>query len=66
MHRFNLRTDNLALSSPGTKELTLQRGVVGALEWSGRVQTLGSPWVVVTVADEDPVTAKELMGAAWE
>lgn len=65
LHRFKLRADNLTLASPA-KELTLKRGLIGALEWSGHIQILESPWVAVVIVDENPAIRKELMGAAWE
>ncbi len=65
LHRFNLRANNFTLVS-GAKELTLKRGMVSALEWHGRINSLDRPWVAVVIADENPATRKELLGAAWE
>src|SRR5712691_7912912 len=64
-HRFRIRTDNLTLPD-APKELSLKRGSVGTLEWSGRVTSLDTPWVAVVIANENPMIRKELMGAAWE
>ena len=64
-HRFAIRADNLTLTSP-VKELNLKRGSVGAWEWSGRVNSLDSPWVAVVIADDNSARPKELIGAAWE
>ncbi len=64
-HRFTIRTDNLTVAAPAT-ELSLKPGSLGAWEWSGRINTLDSPWVAVVIADDDLSTRKELMGAAWE
>jgi hypothetical protein len=64
-HRFSIRTDNLTLPD-AQKELSLNAGGVGTLEWSGRITSLNSPWVAVVIADANPAIRKELMGAAWE
>jgi hypothetical protein len=64
-HRFSIRTDNLTLSD-AQKELSLKRGSIGTLEWSGRITSLDSPWVAVVMADENPTVRKEVVGAAWE
>ena len=63
-HYFNVRGDNLTVGDP-QRELRLKRGSVGTLEWSGRIDSLDSPWVVVVIADENLETRKELLGAAW-
>jgi len=39
---------------------------VGTLEWSGQINFLDSPWVIVVVADENLENRKELIGAAWD
>jgi hypothetical protein len=65
IHRFSIRTDNLRLSDT-QKELTLKRGSVGSLQWSGAIISPDTPWVAVVVADENPTMRRELMGAAWE
>jgi len=64
-HRFNIRTDNLAIRD-GPKELVLKRGSAWTVEWSGRITSPDTPWVAVIIADENPTIRKELMGAAWE
>ena len=64
-HRFSIRTDNLTLSDT-QKELSLKRGSVGTVEWSGRITSLDSPWVAVVISDDNPAVRKELVGAAWE
>ncbi len=65
LHRFNVRTDNLTLASPA-KELNLKRGIGGVWEWSGRINSVESPWVAVVIADENPASRKELLGSAWD
>ena len=65
IHRFSIRTDNLALQDT-EKELTLKRGGGARLEWSGRILSFESPWVAVVMADDSPTNRKELMGAAWK
>jgi hypothetical protein len=64
-HRFNIRTDNLAIRD-GPKELVLKRESVGTVDWFGRITSPDTPWVAVVIADEDPTIRKELLGAAWE
>lgn len=63
-HDFSLRCDNLIVGD-ARKEVTLKRGNVGTLEWSGRIHSLDSPWVVVVIPDENLENRKELFGAAW-
>jgi hypothetical protein len=63
-HRFSVRSDNLMVGDP-QREMTLKRGSVGTLEWSGRIDALDSPWVVVVLADENLDNRKELLGTAW-
>jgi hypothetical protein len=65
LHRFNVRADNLTFVS-AAKELNLKRGSFGELEWSGHINSLECPWVAVVVADENPASRKEFLGAAWE
>jgi hypothetical protein len=62
-HHFSVRSDNLDVSDT-EKELSLKPGSVGTLEWTGRINSLESPWVVVVIADENQKQRKELMGAA--
>ena len=64
-HYFSVRSDNLT-AGDAQKELSLKRGRVSILEWSARINSLESPWVVVVVADENQENRKELMGAAWD
>ena len=64
-HRFSIRTDNLMLQE-APKDLILKRGRTGILEWSGRITSLDTPWLVVVVVDANSTNRKELMGAAWE
>jgi hypothetical protein len=65
IHRFNIRTDNLALQD-AQKGLTLKTGREDSLEWFGRIRSVDSPWIAVVQADEDYTNRKELTGAAWE
>jgi hypothetical protein len=58
-HSFSLRGDNLTTDDP-RKELSLKRGSVGAVEWSGRINSVDSPWFAVVVADENLENRKEL------
>jgi hypothetical protein len=64
-HSFSVRSDNLTTSDP-QKELSLKRGSAGTLEWSGRINSLDTPWVIVVVADDNLESRKELMGASWD
>ena len=64
-HRLSIRVDNLTLTNV-EKELSLKRGSAEALEWSGKIISLDTPWVAVVIADDSPTMRKELMGAAWE
>jgi hypothetical protein len=64
-HRFALRVENLALD--GTeKELTLESGGMGTLEWRARIGSQDTPWVAVVVPDADLSQRKEVMGDTWE
>ena len=58
-HRFALRTDNLTLSDP-EKELTLEPGREGTLEWRARVVSNDTPWVAVIYPDDDLSRRKEI------
>ena len=58
-HRFALRTDNLTLSDP-EKELTLESGREGTLEWRARVVSNDTPWVAVIYPDDDLSRRKEI------
>jgi hypothetical protein len=64
-HNFSVRSDNLT-AGDAQKELSLNRGRVGTLEWSARINSSESPWVVVVVADKNQENRKELIGAAWD
>ncbi len=64
-HRFNLRLDNLTLTS-ASKEVDLKPGTVGTLEWRGHITAIDTPWVAVIVPDDDMAGRKELRGAVWE
>jgi len=64
-HRFALRVENLMLDAT-EKELTLQSGGKGTLEWHTRITSQDSPWVAVAVPDDDLSQRKEVMGTAWE
>ena len=64
-HRFLLRSDNLTVNG-GAKELPLQPGGAGTLEWRGKITEPDMPWVAVIVPDGDLAARKEVTGAAWE
>ena len=64
-HRFAVRFDNLKLND-AQKEITLQSGVSGHLEWHARIDSPNTPWVAVIVPDGDLARRKELRGAVWE
>jgi Glycosyl hydrolase family 9/Cellulase N-terminal ig-like domain len=61
-HHFAIRADNLTLPD-SRKELRLEQGVTGTLEWEGRIKSPDTPWIAVVMPDDDPTTRKELMGA---
>jgi hypothetical protein len=44
------------------KELTLQPGVAGTLSWNARIESQGTPWVIVVVPDNDLSRRMELIG----
>jgi hypothetical protein len=64
-HRFTVRFDNLKLNDV-QKEITLQSGVSGHLEWHAQIDSPNTPWVAVIVPDDDLARRKELRGAVWE
>jgi hypothetical protein len=64
-HRFVVRFDNLKLNG-AQKEITLQPGVSGRLEWHAQVDSPNIPWVAVIVPDDDLARRKEVRGAVWE
>jgi hypothetical protein len=64
-HRFFLRSDNLTPNSDA-KELVLQPGSAGTLEWRGKITETEVPWVAVIVPDGDLAARKEVTGAAWD
>jgi Glycosyl hydrolase family 9/Cellulase N-terminal ig-like domain len=64
-HRFVVRFDNLKVNG-AQKEITLQPGVSGRLEWHAQVDSPNIPWVAVIVPDDDLARRKEVRGAVWE
>ncbi|MGC1461462.1 MAG: hypothetical protein WA802_04620, partial [Terracidiphilus sp.] len=64
-HRFAVRFDNLKLNDE-QKEIALQSGVSGHLEWHARIDSPDTSWVAVIVPDDDLARRKELRGAVWE
>jgi hypothetical protein len=44
------------------RELILQPGVAGTLSWNARIESQGTPWVVVVVPDNDLSRKMELIG----
>lgn len=65
MHRFVVRSDNLKLND-AQKEITLQPGTPGHVEWHAQVDSRNTPWVAVIVPDEDLARRQEVRGAIWE
>jgi hypothetical protein len=62
-HHFSIRTDNLTLPNP-RKELILQPGQTGKLEWHVTISSPDTPWVAVVIPDDDLSQRKELTGSA--
>ncbi len=65
VHNFSIRGNNLDLAD-NRAELNLRRGSAGALEWSARIVSAETPWVAVVMADDNPTTRRELVGAIWD
>jgi hypothetical protein len=63
-HVFNVRTDNIFLSTT-SKKLTLN-GKTENLEWRGHINSPDEPWVAVIVPDDNISARKEVRGAVWE
>jgi len=64
-HHFDIRTDNLSLST-GTKDIDLKPGKVVYFEWTGHITSQDTPWVAVVLPDNNLSQRKEAMGAVWE
>jgi len=64
-HVFNIRTDNLSLTS-NQKEMSLKQGGAQSFEWRGRITSDDTPWVAVVVPDGEINERKEVRGAGWE
>jgi len=64
-HRFSIRSDNLTLSRP-EKELKLETGSRGLVEWLCRITNPEMPWVALIVPDDNYSLRKEVWGAVWE
>jgi len=64
-HRLVVRFDNLKLND-AQKEITLQPGTTGHVEWRAKIDSANTPWVAVIVPDDDLAQRKEVRGAAWE
>lgn len=64
-HRFSIRTDNLLLDA-ADQDVILILGRAGSVEWHGSVQSSGTPWMAVVIADSNLATRREVMGAAWD
>jgi hypothetical protein len=58
-HHFSIRTDNILLSG-ARKELVLQPGRTGAVEWQATILSKDTPWVVVVIPDDDLSQRQEL------
>ncbi len=58
-HRFTVRADNLTLSE-AVKELSLESGREGALEWRARIVQSSTPWIAVVYPDDDLSRRKEI------
>ena len=52
--------------SESRKELQLQAGQPGTLEWQADIQSKETPWTVVLIPDGDMSQRQELTGAAWK
>ena len=65
IHHFNIRTDNLSVSSP-EKSVSLKAGEITNFEWFGRITMKETPWVAVIVPDGNLSAKKEVRGAFWE
>lgn len=65
LHHFSIRADNITLNDT-RKELPLQPGNAGTLEWRGTVTDSNVPWVAVIVPDSSFAQRKEVRGAAWK
>jgi len=64
-HRFLMRSDNLTLNGDA-RELVLQPGSAGTLDWRGKITESNEPWVAVIVPDGDLAARREVTGAVWE
>jgi Glycosyl hydrolase family 9/Cellulase N-terminal ig-like domain len=64
-HSFALRADNLTLDG-ARKQITLQPGAAGHVEWHARIDSSKTPWVAVVVPDEVLARRKEVSGAIWD
>jgi hypothetical protein len=64
-HRFVVRVDNLKLDG-AQKEITLQAGTIGHVEWAAQIDSPNTPWVAVIVPDDDLARRKEVRDAIWE
>jgi hypothetical protein len=65
LHHFNIRADNLALSST-SKEVKLKSGNTLSFKWTGRITSPDMPWVAVIIPDNNLSQRKEIRGAVWE
>ena len=59
--RFSLRADNLSVSG-ADRQISPKPGRPALLEWKCRVQSPGTPWVVVVVPDGDHTRRREVTG----
>jgi len=61
-HTFAIRTDNLDLNDPVTKQIELSPGGAREITWHARVTSSKTPWVVVIIPDENLSNRRELTG----
>jgi len=59
-HSFTLLADALSVEQP-TKEIRLESGSVGRLEWKAKRTAANTPWVAVVVADGDVLQRREVV-----
>jgi len=64
-HHFNIRTDNLAVTSP-SKDIELKAGKPTSFELTAHITAHDEPWVAVIVPDGNLSQRQEVRGAAWE
>jgi hypothetical protein len=59
-HKFDIRTENLTVSE-GSKKVNLKPGDTEKLTWTGKIDSMDSPWFVVVIPDGDLSQRKEVI-----